>query len=119
MRLTFQILLLTLVVAVSGCATKGDPQFGEIPAASKPRTKPVVKPSDALVGRVVQFNVVGRFVILNFPVGHMPVIEQALFIYRENLKVGEVKITGPQQNDNIVADLVEGEAKSGDEVRDR
>ena len=49
----------------------------------------------------------------------MPVLEQTLFIYRENLKVGEVKANGPQQDDNIVAELIEGEARQGDEVRDR
>lgn len=119
MRLTFQILLLTLVVAVSGCATKVSPEYGEVPPASKIRTKPVVKSSDALSGRVVRFSVVGRFVILNFSIAKMPALDQTLFIYRENLKVGVVKITGPQQDDNIVADIVEGEAKAGDEVRDR
>lgn len=119
MRLMFQILLLTFVVAVSGCASKSSPQYSEVPAPSKPRPKPVVKPSNAITGRVVSFNVVGRFAILNFPITKMPVLEQTLFIYRENLKVGEVKANGPQQDDNIVADLVEGEARAGDEVRDR
>ncbi len=35
------------------------------------------------------------------------------------MKVGEVKITGPQQDNNIVADLVTGEAQVGDDVRDQ
>jgi hypothetical protein len=33
------------------------------------------------------------------------------------LKVGEVKVTGPQREDNIVADLAAGEAEVGDEAR--
>lgn len=119
MRQSFQILVLALVIALSGCATKNDPKYTEVPPPSNPKVKPVIKPTTAITGKVVSFNVVGRFAILNFPITKMPQIEQTLFIYRENLKVGEVKITGPQKEDNIVADIVEGEAKQGDEVRDR
>jgi hypothetical protein len=46
-------------------------------------------------------------------------VDQTLFLYRDGLKVGEVKITGPQKDENIVADLLHGEARAGDEVRDR
>jgi hypothetical protein len=35
------------------------------------------------------------------------------------LKVAQVKITGPAQDNNIVADLVSGDAKVGDTVRDQ
>jgi hypothetical protein len=31
--------------------------------------------------------------------------------------VGELKISGPQLEDNLVADLVAGEAEAGDDVR--
>jgi hypothetical protein len=34
------------------------------------------------------------------------------------LKVGEVRVSGPQRDDNIVADLVTGTAAAGDEVRE-
>ena len=57
--------------------------------------------------------------VLNFPVTRMPSVGQTLFIYRDGLKVGEIKVTGPIQDDNIVGDLVNGEGKTGDEVRDR
>ena len=40
-------------------------------------------------------------------------------LFRSGMKVGEVKITGPQRENNIVADLVTGEAQIGDEVRDQ
>jgi hypothetical protein len=57
--------------------------------------------------------------VLSFPVGQMPKPDQSLFLYRAGMKVGEVKITGPQRENNIVADLVTGEAQVGDEVRDQ
>lgn len=121
MRLTFQILLLVGLLAVTGCAGKKNGPPGAAPKAGKaaPDTKPIIKPSDALIGQVVSFNVVGRFAVLNFPVNRMPAIDQMLFVYRDGLKVGEIKITGPQKDDNIVGDLTTGDAKAGDEVRDR
>ena len=68
---------------------------------------------------MARYNDAGRFVVLEFPVGHMPASEQRLFVYRGGLKVGEIKVTGPQRDDHIVADLTGGEAQAGDEVRDR
>jgi len=71
------------------------------------------------VGRVLTYNVAGRFVVLDFPVGRLPAMNQTLFVYRQGLKVGQVKITGPERDTNTVADLVSGEAQKGDEVRDQ
>ena len=68
---------------------------------------------------MLKVNGAARFVVLNFPIGRLPSIEQRLNVYRQNLKVGEVKVTGPQREDNIVADISVGEAAVGDDVRDR
>jgi hypothetical protein len=81
--------------------------------------KLIITPENGLLGKVAKVNMSGRFVILNFPVGHLPSLEQHLNVYRLGLKVGEVKVTGPQLDDNVVGDLINGEAQSGDEVRDR
>ena len=70
-------------------------------------------------GKVVKVNATARFVVLSFPVGHLPAMEQRLNVTRRGLKVGEVKITGPQQEENIVADIVAGDAEEGDEVIDK
>jgi hypothetical protein len=35
------------------------------------------------------------------------------------LKAGEVKITGPQRDSDIVADLTAGDAQVGDDVREQ
>ena len=79
----------------------------------------IVTPENALSGKILKANPEGRFVVLNFPIGKLPFIGQRLSVYRHNLKVGEVKVTGPQREDNIVADISAGEAGAGDEVRDR
>ena len=57
--------------------------------------------------------------MLDFPIGHLPANEQIMFVFRQGLKVGELRVTGPHREHNTVADLVAGEARKGDEVRDR
>jgi hypothetical protein len=121
MRSTLGILLLAFSACLTGCASKHNTNYSEVPPPSKQGqpSKPIVKPSNALTGKVVSFNAVGRFAILNFPITRMPAIDQKLYLYREGLRVGEVKVTGPQKDDNIVADVVNGEARPGDVVKDR
>ena len=62
-------------------------------------------------------NEAGHFVVLNFPVGRLPPLEQVFNLYRGGLKVGEVKVTGPKEDENIVADIIAGDAAEGDQVR--
>ena len=68
---------------------------------------------------MIKVNAVGRFVVLGFPVGQMPKPDQIFFLYRGGLKTAEVRITGPQTENNIVADLTSGDAQVGDLVRDQ
>jgi hypothetical protein len=101
-------------------AAAAGPQFGKpAPAASGTTTNQslIVTPENALVGKVVLYNAVGRFVVLNFPIGKMATVGQRFDLYRRGLKVGEVKVTGPQRENNTVADLTAGEAEVGDEAR--
>jgi hypothetical protein len=117
------LLLLTLVIAgmlAAGCLHRRPATSAKraTPAAVAPQ--PIVTPDNSLTARVVSYNASGRFVVLSFPVGQMPKPNQSLFLYREGMKVGEVKIDSSQQRDNlIVADLVTGEAQVGDDVRDQ
>jgi hypothetical protein len=124
-------LVVLVALAVSGCfwnkksatpppgAPAGASGFSAVPTASHGDTKPVVVPDTSLIGKVVRVNSVARFVVLNFPIGHLPELGQKLNLYRGGLKVGEVKITGPQMEDNVVADVLAGAAEEGDEARER
>ena len=129
MRMLLSLVVLA-AVSVSGCAHKNDATAAN-PAApgaaavqpAKPaqtnRPSMIVTPDDALVGKVVRVDPEGHFVVLNFPIGRLPRLDQKLNVYRLGLKVGVLKVGGPQRDDNIVADLDAGEARIGDEVRDR
>lgn len=79
----------------------------------------IVTPENSVTGKVVRYNDAGRFVVLDFPIAHMPPVDKQMFVYRNGLKVGEIRITGPQRENHTVADLLVGEAQPNDEVRDR
>jgi hypothetical protein len=130
MKRFLPITLLTLALTMSGCAWVGRQMpwhHDRTTAAAKPekatvrpvKTKGIVTADETLVARVLSVNVVGRFVVLNFPQGRLPKLDQQLFLYRKGLKVAEVKVVGPQQDTCIVADLLSGDAQPGDAVREQ
>ena len=103
-------------------APKGQPAVrpatATFPDPAQP-TKVTLVPDTGLVGKVASVNASLHFVVLNFPAGRMAAVEQTLVLYRQGQKIGEVKVTGPQQDDNIIADISSGEAETGDEVREK
>jgi hypothetical protein len=115
---------LSLPALTNTPAGKPATETGAAARRSKPVTnrdnaasKLIVTPNPVLQGRVVSANATRRFVVLNFPIGHLPVLEQRLDVYRQGIKVGEVKVTGPQRDDHIVADITAGQVAPGDEVK--
>ena len=111
--------MLPLVVVFAGIVLAGC-AYHPLPHTVKaPPDTTIVTPADSLTGKVVACNAAGRFVVLNFPTAQLPQVDQTRFLYRAGLKVAEIKITGPQSDDNTVADIVTGEAQVGDEVREQ
>ncbi len=124
----FQVAALAVMLMVcAGCAGKKrtTPEFGPARTASTGQTnlalatRPIITPDTGVAGKVVAFNATGRFAVVNFPVGHLPAADQHLFVYRQGLKVGELRADKMQMGENAVADLLTGEAQAGDEVRDK
>jgi hypothetical protein len=128
----FRIVLSLGLPLVAGCAGN-QVAFSPLPDSPLPAQRPgtvstgipspgrplIVTPEKLLVGKVARVNSDAGFVVLNFPPGHMPALAQNLALYRNGLRVGEVRITGPQNDDDVVADLVIGDAEVRDEVRDK
>jgi len=117
------LLLICATLVLCGCWGK---RHSKADSASKTgafdesgKKKLIVTQENSLIGKVALVNPTARFVVLNFPIGRLPLMEQHLNLYRGGLKVGEVKVTGPQYDDNVVADLVAGESEVGDQVRDK
>ena len=110
--------LLSLLVAgilLSGCASHRQKPITPAPGASNK----IVTPDASLAAKVVQFNSIGRYVVLSFPAGKLPKVGDNLYIYHNGLKVAEVRTDTWQLNNYVVADMVTGDAQIGDEVRDQ
>ena len=128
MKLKHIAVLILIPLLASGCwwrhkqqtvhATPSENPAGQTAKKTGRDSKLIITSETALIGKVVSANANARFVVLNFPIGRLPSLEQRLNVYRNGLKVGEVKVTGPQRDDNTVADIVAGESKIGDEVRE-
>jgi hypothetical protein len=116
MKFSMPMLLLTAVISVSGCVSK---KPASTAASIAPTPEMIVAPDSSLAAKVVRYNSAGRFVVVSFPAGLMPKMDQTLFLYRAGLKVAEIKINGWQQDNLVVADVTSGEAQVGDEVRDQ
>ncbi len=102
-------------------ALPGEPvsQMTNNPGGPASIPKIVVTPDKGLVGKIVRVNAADRFVVVNLPPGRVPAVGQSLMVYRRGTKTGELRVTGPQMDDNVVADIVSGEAQAGDEARDQ
>jgi hypothetical protein len=92
---------------------------GSAPAPPPNGAPPIiVTPGQGTTGRVTSINPAVRYVVVSYAVGiPLPPIEQRLSVYRAGLKVAEIKVSGPNLDTHIVADIVAGECKVGDEVR--
>jgi hypothetical protein len=120
----FLAMIAAAALGLTGCAGHrgAAPSFGEVPAAgtnsvSLPDERVTIVTDNLLVGKVARANVEGRFAVMTFPIGHLPSANQRLSIYRKGQRVGEIRVTGPQLDDNVVGDIVAGDAQAGDEVR--
>ncbi len=108
-------MILPLALGVTGCGLPGASSVA--PKTGAMVAPVIVTPDTSLAATVVAVNPVGRFVVLGFTGGQMPQIDQTFSIYHNGLKAAEVRITGPREDINIVADLVSGDAQVGDTVR--
>lgn len=118
------ISLLFAGVLLAGCswhksASRSAPKPPKADTTAAPTPKPIITPDTSLTARVVLYNDVGRFVILGFPVGHLPKAGASLFIYHNGLKVAQVTVNAMQSDTYVVADIINGDAQVGDEVRDQ
>jgi hypothetical protein len=79
----------------------------------------IVTPDLSIIGRIVRVNENLHFVVLTFPIGQSPAAGTRMNVFRHNEIVGEVRVTDQRRDNNAIADIVLGDAQSGDEVRPR
>ena len=85
--------------------------------SSAEKSSSTVFPATYDIGKISKVNLQGRFVVITFPIASVPQVEQRLHVYRKGLKIAELKVSGPQQENNTVADIISGEPQLNDEVR--
>jgi hypothetical protein len=126
---------LSICVVLSGCAVPAPggtlsgapdrpaprPAFPASPSAQPTEDAPAetgVRMDRRVYGRIVSVNSALRFVVMDFAVWRMPALDQRLYVYRNEQRIGEVKVTGPSVDTTVAGDLTAGEARPGDEVRE-
>jgi hypothetical protein len=112
-------LMCCLLLGALGCAGRKEARTAGPKPANSPRAQPAFRGAALLppAGKVFSVNSQLRFVVLNFSVGGMPAIDQRLNVYRGAQKVAELKVSGPQRGDSIIADITAGSVQAGDEAR--
>jgi len=130
--LVMRVAVLFLAVLLAGCALSkpdsvastgrtGSARASQHPAVGrrqKAAPRPEVTLDESVMGTVVSVNPALRFLVMDFPVRKLPVLEQRLNVYRNGQKVAEVKVTGPGRDTTIAGDITAGEVQVGDEVRE-
>jgi hypothetical protein len=105
--------------AMAGCSG-GDKKAVAAPAGSptgQPAANQGLLVAPTSVGKVMSVSLQGRFAVIAFPLGQVPAPNTTMVVYRSEAKVGEVKITGPTQENVTVGDIVLGSVQEKDEVR--
>lgn len=122
-QLSTGVVLVLAVVLAGGCARGKKKQAAQKPPSAftvktmDGNTNVVVTPVGSPVGRVASVNAQAKFVVINFPVGQLPAQEARLAVFHNGSKTGEIKITGPAQQNFTVGDITTGTVLEGDEVR--
>jgi hypothetical protein len=111
---------------LAGCANHPPADWPEprpasrttINSTSAPAPPGIVTPAQGTTGRIVAVNGTARYAVIGYAIGvRLPPVEQRLNVYRNGLKVAEIKITGPSRDTNTIGDIVAGDCQTGDEVR--
>ncbi len=120
-------------VALTGCRSSADPDrpatAGPVSTKGGGLLRPATTPAEATnaapavatvlpaSGRVHSLNPGLRFLVADYTLGGMPPLHSRLGVYRNNEKIGEIRLSGPERNGFVAADIVEGILQVGDEIR--
>ena len=101
-------------------ASGAAPMAGTAASATNPVLPryPIVKVVDRSTGRVATVSTQALFVVVDFGFNPLPRPEQRLTVFRTNQPVGTLRMTGAPNGSFMAADIMSGEARPGDEVRD-
>jgi hypothetical protein len=110
-------------VVVWGCVSRNGTSGGDLGKSAlqhlaATNVTVTVTPRAPILGRVTAVNSGLRFVVIDFSLGGVPALERRLGVYRNGQRVAEVKVSGPQSETLIAADISAGTVQIGDEVKE-
>ncbi len=82
-----------------------------------PPRYPLITPLESVFGRVVSVNAQAQFVVVDFFFNSLPSPGQRLAVFRLGRRVGEVRASVWAKGGRMAADILNGDAQVGDEVR--
>jgi hypothetical protein len=78
---------------------------------------PLITPLESVFGRVVSVNTQAQFVVVDFFFNRLPSPGQHLAVFRLGRRVGEVRASVWAKGGRMAADILNGDAQVGDDVR--
>lgn len=108
-----KLLLSGLALILAGCAARGT-STGTTAAPDAAAIRPV--PASART-TITLINAQYRFAVIDFAGHSVPAAGTRLVAYRDNKRVGAVRLTEPIRSGLATADILEGELRVGDEIR--
>lgn len=94
------------------------PQGGASGSAVKsPPGNPQPEPIREIRGRILNRNDQARFVVIELIFSPVPELGRKLSVIRDGAKVGELRTSRWSRGDLVAADIIEGDAQPGDEIK--
>lgn len=104
----------TRTLPASGKGGGLGPTFPEAAPATNTPPATVILPAS---GKIHSVNAGLKFVVIDYTLGGMPPLQSVLGVYRGSEKIGQLRLSGPERNGFVAADVLEGFLQPGDEVR--
>lgn len=107
-----------MATLLSGCAGSGPTT--PVRSATKPGGAHLeLSPTElgGAVAKIVSVNPEHGFVVIDFATRPLPAVGTRCNVYHGEKRVGAVRITEPERPPLVTADILEGQARMGDEVR--
>lgn len=104
-----------LLASGPGCVGPGETRTNTAPAIAEETQYQL---DESVAGRIVLVNSAMQFVVMDFPLRRLPVLEQRLAVFRAGRKVGEIRVTGPFREMTVAGEILSGNLEAGDEVRE-
>jgi hypothetical protein len=117
-----RIAVLVAATVVMGCHSPppADPAAASDSVSPMGRSRapaPTIRPLGGATGRITSVNESLRFVVVDYSLNAIPEFGRRVPVFRGDQAVGELKITGPIRDAHVIADIVSGEPRPGDEAR--